>query len=303
MFFKLLESPIAPYVALGIGIVCIAFAAIFVRWTGAPGPVAGFYRMIVASIVMLVPVYGKVRRTGFPTGTALRLALIAGALSAADTILWATGVSLSGATNPTLLANTAPVWVGIGAILFFGERLPAGFWVGLILALTGAATILGLDVLRAAKFGIGTSLGMLAAIFFAAFLLVTQRGRQQVDALTFNWIISASGAVLILAVVLVLRQPLRGYSTSAYLSFLGLGLIPQVAGWIAVHFALGHLSASFVAPTLLIQPVLTGLLAIPLLGERLTIGQIIGGLAVLAGVFIVHRSRQQVDPHPQTVSI
>jgi drug/metabolite transporter (DMT)-like permease len=36
---------------------------------------------------------------------------------------------------------------------------------------------------------------------------------------------------------------------------------------------------------------------VPILGEALSIGQIIGGAAVLAGVFIVHRSRS-VAPVP-----
>ena len=302
MLSNLLNSPIAPYLALGIGIVCIAFAAIFVRLAGAPGPVAAFYRMAIASVVMFVPVYRRARTGGSPTGIGLKLALSAGVLSAMDTVLWATGVTLSGATNPTLLANTAPVWVGLGVLIFFGERLRLGFWVGVAIAFAGALTILGLDTLRAASFGIGSFMGMLAAIVFAAFLLVSQRGREHVDALTYNWIISASGAVLLLAIVVVLRQPLTGYSTGSYLSFLGLGLVPQVIGWIAVHYALGHLSASLVAPTLLAQPVLTGLLAIPLLGERLSAGQIFGGLAILSGVFLVHRSRTRAGARPQTAS-
>jgi drug/metabolite transporter (DMT)-like permease len=55
---------------------------------------------------------------------------------------------------------------------------------------------------------------------------------------------------------------------------------------------LGYLPASIVSPTLLLQPVLTGLLAIPILGQALSLAQIVGGAAVLLGVYIVHRSRQ-----------
>ena len=35
----------------------------------------------------------------------------------------------------------------------------------------------------------------------------------------------------------------------------------------------------------------TGLLAVPILGEQLSAVQIIGGAAVLAGIYVVHRSR------------
>ena len=34
-----------------------------------------------------------------------------------------------------------------------------------------------------------------------------------------------------------------------------------------------------------------------LLGERLSPGQVLGGAAVLAGVFLVHRSRQGTQPN------
>jgi len=56
--------------------------------------------------------------------------------------------------------------------------------------------------------------------------------------------------------------------------------------------AIGHLPASLVAPPLLGQPVVTALLAGPLLGETFSAGHIVGGAAVLTGVYIVHRSRR-----------
>jgi len=48
-----------------------------------------------------------------------------------------------------------------------------------------------------------------------------------------------------------------------------------------------------VAPVLLIQPVLTALLAIPLLGEMLTPWHVAGGLVVLVGVYVVIWSRNR----------
>ena len=36
---------------------------------------------------------------------------------------------------------------------------------------------------------------------------------------------------------------------------------------------------------------LTGLLAVPILGERITPLQMLGGVAVLLGIYVVHRSR------------
>ncbi|HLF82125.1 MAG TPA: DMT family transporter, partial [Anaerolineales bacterium] len=70
----------------------------------------------------------------------------------------------------------------------------------------------------------------------------------------------------------------------------------QVLGYLAVTYALGRLPASLVAPTLLGQPVVTAALAVPLLGESISWLQAGGGMAVLAGVALVHRASRR-DNH------
>ena len=41
------------YLAMVAGIVCIAWSAIFVRWTDIPGPASAFYRMLIPAVVLL----------------------------------------------------------------------------------------------------------------------------------------------------------------------------------------------------------------------------------------------------------
>ena len=279
------------YLALGVGVLSLGFSAIFVRWAGAPGVVTSFYRMAIAVVVMAWPFFRRARSGGGLPRRGLLIAVLGGLFFAADLALWATGVMLSGATNPTLLANTAPLWVGLGAIVFFHERLSLGFWVGLLIAMAGAVLILGLDSLRDISLGVGTLAGLLAGIFYGGYILITQWGRESLDSLTYFWPAAASSAASLLVVCLALRQPLTGYSTLTYLNFVMLSLISQVVGYLVINYALGHLPASIVSPALLGQPVVTAILAGPLLGEDLSAWQVTGGVAVLVGVFIVHRSR------------
>jgi len=289
-----MNSPHFPsYLALGIGILSLGFSGIFVRWADAPGPVAAFYRVAVPVILLAWPFYRRVRTRGRLPRQGLRFAVLGGLFFAADLALWATGVVLSGATNPTLLANTAPLWVGLGALVLFRERLDATFWVGLLLAMAGAAVILGLDSLRAVSFGLGTLLGLLAGVFYGGYYLITQRGRETLDSLTYFWPAAVASTLGLLVLNLALRRPLTGYPAYTYLSFLALGLVPQVLGYLSINYALGHLPASIVAPTMLGQPVVTAILAGPLLGEALSLWQVLGGVAVLSGVYVVHRGRQR----------
>ena len=279
------------YLALGVGILSLGFSAIFVRWANAPGIVTSFYRMAIATILLAWPFYRRVKATGSLSRRGLRFAVLGGLFFTGDLALWATGVVLSGATNPTLLANTAPLWVGLGALVLFRERLKAMFWVGLMLAMTGAAIILGLDSLRAVSFGLGTLFGLLAGIFYGGYFLITQRGRETLDSITYFWPAAVTSTLGLLILSLALRQPLTGYPASAYLNFLALGVVTQVFGYLAINHALGYLPASIVSPTMLGQPVVTAILAGPLLGEALSVWQALGGLTVLAGVYVVHRSQ------------
>ncbi len=286
------RTQLLPYAALGVGILSLGFSGIFVRWAHAPGVVTSFYRMAIAVVLMALP-FTRRRSAGGIPAAGLRYALFGGVFFAGDVALWATGVMLGGATNPTLLANTAPLWVGLGALLIFREQLSAAFWAGLLLAMAGAATVLGLDTLRATTFGLGSLLGLLAAAFYGGYFLLTQRGRETLDSMTYFWLAAFSSSIVLLLLCLLLRLPLLGYDSRTYLNFLGLGVITQTLGYLAITYAIGHLPASLVAPTLLGQPVVTALLARPLLAEQLSGGHLVGGIAVLAGVYIVHRSRQR----------
>lgn len=288
-------SHFSSYLALGISILSLSFSAIFVRWANAPGLVTSFYRMAIAVVLLAWPFYRRVRTKRSLPRREIQVAVLGGLFFAGDLALWATGVVLSGATNPTLLANTAPLWVGLGALVLFRERLNVVFWVGLLLAMTGAVIILGLDGLRAASFGVGTLLGLLAGVFYGGYFLITQRGRETLDPLTYFWPAAVSSTLGLLILSLAFRQPLTGYPVLTYLNFLALGVVSQVFGYLAINYALGYLPASVVAPTMLGQPVVTAILAGPLLGEALSLWQVLGGIAVLAGVYAVHRSRHRAS--------
>lgn len=282
------------YLILLLGVLGLGFSGIFVRWAGAPGAVAGFYRTGIACLVLTIPFVHNLRGSPALPRREVLIALLAGAFFAADLFFWNTGILISGATNPTLMGNTAPIWVGLGTILFFGQRPGRLFWIGLLVAFTGAAVILGVDALN--DVGLGTFFGILSGMFYGGYFLILQRSRQALDTLTSFWLAALSSTVCLALMARVLNQPLTGYTLPTYLNLAALALVVQVGGQMAANFALGYLPASIVSPILLLQPVMTGILAVPLLGESLTIVQIIGGLFVLLGIFLVLRSRAPARP-------
>jgi drug/metabolite transporter (DMT)-like permease len=275
---------------LSISLIAIGFSAIFVRQASVPGTVASFYRMAIPTVLLAVPAIKRLRERKW-YGPLLRWAIFGGFLFALDLAFWASGVVISGATIPTLLANTAPVWVGLGALLFFREELPRKFWFGLAIALLGTALVLGLESFGAMAFDLGALLGLISGIFYAAYFLITQLGRKSLDVLSYFWVSGVSATVALFIFNLLFSQPMWGFTPTSYFNLLALGLISQGVGVLAINYVQGLLPATIVSTTLLGQPVVTALLAGPLLGEKLQPAQIVGGVAVLLGVYIVHRSR------------
>jgi drug/metabolite transporter (DMT)-like permease len=292
---KTSRSLFLAYLALGVSVLSLGFSPIFVRWANAPGIVASFYRVGIAALVMALPFYRRIRKGAELPLWAIRIAVFGGLVFAGDIAFWATGVMLSGATNPTLLANVAPLWVGLGALLLFHEKLNAKFWAGLLLAIAGAAVVLGFDTLRGTTLGLGTFFGLLSSIFYGSYFLITQRGRETLDSLTYFWLSATGSTVALLFLALAFQQPLIGYPPPTYLNFIAMGLINQVLGYLAMNYALGHLPATLVSATSLGQPVVTAILAGPLLGESIRAWQVVGGLAVLIGVYLVHRSQNRAQ--------
>jgi drug/metabolite transporter (DMT)-like permease len=287
------KRPILPYLALGLGILSLGFSAIFVRWANAPGPVMAFYRIGIATLV-LAPFFGWRLRQGRRLLPYMILFPLAGGLfTALDHAVFNTSILMTSAANATLLNNTAPLWVALTAWLFLKERLTRGFWIGLGFALAGAVIVLGSDFLLHPSLGLGDLLALGSGMFYGGYFLITQRGRQHMDTLTYVWLVNLSTTLILLGISLGLRQPLTGYSPQTYLAFAGAAVVSQVFGYLSVGYALGHLPASMVSPTMIGQPVLTALLAIPLLGEGLHWSQITGGATVLLGIYLVHRSRQE----------
>ena len=282
-----------PYLALIVGIICLSFSAMFGKWANAPGPVIGFYRIGLATIILLPIFLYRKQKNGIKLPKeVLLLPFLGGIFTAFDHGTWNSSLRYTSAANATLLGNNAPLWVALFAWLIFRQKLKGLFWIGLALALGGAMTVLGSDFIRHPSIGLGDLLAIAAGVFYAGYFLVTERGRQKLDTLTYVWLVDLVATCTLFFISLGMKMPLTGYPTQSYLAFLGAAVVSQVGGYLSIGYALGHLPASIVSPTLIGQPVVTALLAIPLLGEALRTEQWLGGLVVLVGIYLVHRSRE-----------
>lgn len=285
------------YLALGTGIVALSFSAMFVRWANAPGPVTAFYRLFF-SIFLLLPFFlPRVKTNVSIKSGSVVFPLLAGVFTALDLGFWTASLSYTTAANATLLGNTAPLWVALGTWLILKQKLAADFWRGLIVALFGAALIMGSDFLLHPRFGIGDAMAILTGVFYGGYFLFTERSRKHFDPISHIWLVGVGASLSLFLANLALGYPMTGYPVQTWLVFLATAVVSQLIGYMSLAYALGHLPASVVSPTMILQPIVTTLLAIPLLGEIPGIWQGIGGAIALVGIYIVNQShyRNQVD--------
>lgn len=278
------------YLLLGIGILCIGLSAIWVKWANVPGVVSAFYRVFIAALV-LTPWWLASRRR-LPERRALALTGLGGVFFGLDLVLWNTALLITSAAQATLLANNAPLWVGLGALLIFRERLSRRYWIGLLLAMAGMALVARPAGAEGLAFDSGSLMALAASLFYAVYLLSTQSVRSSTDTLTFMTVSVISSSILLLAIALLSGAQLTGFAATTWLALLGLGLVSQVGGWLAINHVLGVLPASQVSVSLLGQVVVTAVLAAFIFGETPTAVQMAGATAVLTGIYLVLRARQ-----------
>ena len=287
------ESRVAAYLALVAGIVCIAWSAIFVRWTDIPGPASAFYRMLIPAMVLL-PTFATDRKRERVTGRTWLIIGLGGLFFALDLALYNTAILRTSAANATLLGNNTPIVVGLLTWMVFRRRPQPAFWLGLILAICGSVVILWADLARHAPFGVGDVMALGAAACFAVYLLATEKVRTTTSTLTFLRLSMIATTLVLLLLNFAMGISLRVPHRRTWWALLGLGLVSQLGGYLALTYALGHLPATITAISLLTQGPLTAAMAAVLLGEPLTLPQIVGGALVLFGVALAHRRR-----HPE----
>ncbi|HEY9527117.1 MAG TPA: DMT family transporter [Anaerolineales bacterium] len=295
---RAMDKTLLAYLALGVGIFSLSFSAMFVRWANAPGPVTAFYRLFF-SIFLLLPFFLPRTKTN-PSlkSRSIIFPLLAGVFTACDLGLWTASLSYTTAANATLLGNTAPLWVALGTWLILKQELTPGFWRGLTVTLLGTALIMGTDFILHPRFGVGDAMAVFTGVFYGGYFLFTEKSRTYFDPVSHIWLVGVGASISLFMVNILLQNPLTGYPAQSWLVFLATSVISQLIGYMSLAYALGYLPASVVAPTVVLQPIVTTLLAIPLLGEIPTIWQGIGGAIALAGIYIVNQShsRNQLEP-------
>lgn len=281
------NHPWIHYLLLLFGILCISWSAILVKLADISGFGSGFYRLLFGTIG-IIPVWLYFKKP-ITDVRGVKIAIICGVLFACDIALWNTSIMLSKASISTLLANLAPVWVGIGALLFMKEKPTKLFWIGTAIAIFGVTIIIGISEVMEARLNFGNLLAIVASVFYGTYLITVRKGRNSLDTFSFTTISMITSTLVLGLICLITATPLWGFNSKTWLSLAALGLVPQLLGWLAINQALGHIKPTVASVSLLSQTVFTAIFSVFILSEVLTLHEIGGALVVLVGIYLVNR--------------
>jgi drug/metabolite transporter (DMT)-like permease len=196
-----------------------------------------------------------------------------------------------------------PILVALWARFVYGEHVRRRIWVALVLALTGL--VLVVEIWRAHRpNAAGLAAAALAAITYAAYILLAERGVRGRDPIS----LSAWGFFFATLFWSLLAPwwnfpsarvgadvSLLGNLASSHLPVWALMLWMVVLGTIVpfalVVGALRHISATRAGITGMLEPVLAIVIAWAWLGESLDPLQLSGAAATLAGISLAQSSR------------
>lgn len=247
------------------------------------------------------PVFWRMGALGWSRNRHLRLLGMAACLPGAYFIFETYAVSLTTASKAGLIAACIPVTVLLlGATL--QRRTPSMRVVGgALLALAGVAGLVlgeaGVGAAELAGLNPGDGLMLLAVLAAAGYMvhadvLGRELGGRAVTAAQMLW-----GAIFFVPLGLWQGAGLEVSQVAgdAWLATLGLALFPTIAAFWAYNYALARLEASRASLGINLVPLVSALGAWAILGESLTMGQAMGGGAILAGVLLATRQRKACD--------
>jgi drug/metabolite transporter, DME family len=246
------------------------------------------WRMAIGAIALSL-LLRRSRRTGVrPTLADGRRLVLIGASLGAYQACYFLAVQRAGVSIATLLTlGLAPVLVTIGERLLTRRPTAPATVAGIALAIAGLAALVGVpsgrspDLLTGALLATGSAFGY-ATLTLAGGTLSTRLGAQRLTRLAF-----VIAAVLLVPVTATTVGLGLGPDPVVPLAMLYLGVVPTALAYRWFFAGLQRVPASVAAVLVLLEPLVATALAVPLLGERLTVLGWTGAGSMIVAVVLV----------------
>ncbi|MCX7773644.1 MAG: DMT family transporter [Clostridia bacterium] len=260
---------------------------VFTRHIAASPILLAFLRALVAIPVLYI--FRRIYRNNHRL-TVKRLVpfVVSGSILGLAWVCLFTAFKTTSISVAVLVYNMCPVYVLILAPLLLKERLSKIRIMTIIVAFLGLFVIIG-GTTGFANFNmVGLGLGVLSGLLYAALVIINRIVKTELDCSTGTLIQMVSATIILLPFV-ISENPvstINKLDTLSVVLILILGLIHTGVAYRLYFSTYKKLSAVTIVSYSYLEPVFSIALSVMLLGEVLSVNQIIGGALILGSTYL-----------------
>lgn len=296
---KVRDQKLAPYVAL-----------VFVQLFFGTGPVAGKlvlkvipavglvgFRVGIAAIVLITIQASRRRFWLKEKKDYRRLAVLSLFGVTLNQLFFVTGLSLTKASNTSLLAVTIPIFAMAAGAIAGTEKLKIIKVAGILLAAVGVMLIIDP---RNASFSSETTRGdiliILNSLCYGIYVATSKTIVTRNGALcSMMWVFIFAAIICVpLGIFSMSSVDIYAVETKIWLLVLYIAIGVTIAPYLLTAWALVRVNPSTVAVYIYLYPLIGFLLAVIFLGERIDLKFILATLLIFAGVYLVTKRPRQL---------
>ena len=202
------------------------------------------------------------------------------------------GLNYTSVSHSSVIIACAPIFILLFSWALGLEPLTLRKIIGMTFAFAGAITV-GIQAGGAGAGVLGDLLSFVAGIGFALYTVFGKRAVAVYSALRLSLLSNIAGAVLVLPIaawqfLAVMREgKLSAIGVDGWGSVIFMGVLASAVSYVLYFWLLRYMTPASLGSATYLQPVGATLLALLLLREPITARVAIGGLLVIAGVYVI----------------
>ena len=273
-----------------LGVVGVSLSAVFVRWSTAPSLILVLYRVGMAAALLTPSVLLRRREElrGL-TGRDLLLCLASGAFLGLHFAAYFESLRYTSIASSGVLVDTEVLFVSLGTVLLFRQRLTGRAWLAVLLAFDGSVAIALADTAAGPDAVRGDLIALTGALCMAGYTMIGAVCRRRLSTTVYTWLVYAAAAVTVLAIALGRRLPLTGHGAVNWLTALGMAVFCTLLGHSVFSWGLKYLPAAFISTVKLLEPVFASVWGLLLFREVPGALTVLGGAVIILGVWLYGR--------------
>lgn len=271
-----------------IGAIIISFSSIMVTLAGLPPDVAGFYRLFIGGVGMLLILW-RMGKLANLTSHVWKWSILSSFFFTLDFICWHRSIGLIGPGLSTMLANFQVLVLAAVSIFIFKEKVARPFYLAIPLALVGLYLMVGVSWAEfSPQYQKGVVFGLLTALAYGFYLLSLKfsLNKSGADPLATACAVALLTGVQLGVLALVQVESFVIPSMQSFASIMTLALVCHAGGWYLITKSIQEVRTSLIGLILLLQPTLSYVWDILFFGKPTNVVELAGVGLALVGIYL-----------------